>query len=407
MAHHITLYTDQSQLNFESTEFLEMKEKIRSHVASLENPTFHRTVVDIDALRHQLEPYQKYKNIIIIGNGGSRTSAFAYWQSLRHLRNDKKVEFLSTMEPDVIQELRSLYNPAETLVMPVSKSGTNVDVLEPLMHFLDYTILPVTSSQGSVLYDIAMQYGWDTITHPDVGGRFSGRSQCAFAPALLMGLDVMAINTAAVESYETFGYHNIDHSNSAFIAAAICHNAELQGKTEIFTPIYSQSIAGFLPLLVQLVHESTGKDGKGQTIFGDQAPESQHHTNQRFFDGRKNVMGWCMTVRHQRHASLVTKIPQDIIDLPLREGTLRDLDRHRLQDALRFDYEGVAENATALEIPYFTLEVDEITPESMGELISFFHYFTVYSSLLRDQNPFDQPAVEQAKDISFQKRKSR
>lgn len=400
MSQHLSLHTEHAGFLPDESSIAAFSER----VAGLELPAFQTHTVDLESVRHQLEPYLKYDNIIIIANGGSRTSALAFWQSLRHLRNDKHVEFVSTMEPDVIQELRSRYNIADTLVMPISKSGTNVDVLEPLMHFLDYPVLPVTSPEKGVLYEIARVRGWDIVPHPEVGGRYSGRTECAFAPAMLMGLDAVAINAAAVNAYASFGYGAVNADNLAYRAAAICHYQETQGVSEIFAATYSQSVAGFLPLLVQLIHESTGKDGKGQTIFGDQAPESQHHTNQRFFGGQRNVMGWFTTVRHQRHSSIQTTVPEDIRDLKLREGTLAVIDRHRLQDALRFDYEGVAENTTALGIAHMTLEVDEVTPESMGELLSFYHYFTVYSALLRDQDPFDQPEVEAAKDISFMKR---
>jgi glucose-6-phosphate isomerase len=76
-----------------------------------------------------------------------------------------------------------------------------------------------------------------------------------------------------------------------------------------------------------------------------------------------------------------------------------------LQTALQFDYEGVAENATRLTIPHFTLQISELTEASIGELLSFLHYYTVYSALLREQDPFDQPEVEASKKVSFEKRK--
>lgn len=396
------LSLDTAHAGVEPTD--QQRATVAAAVENAELPAFHQHSPDIAALKKLLEPYQKFSNIIIIANGGSRTSALAYWQSLAHLRNEKTVEFLATMEPDVITGLKQHYSPEDTVVMPISKSGTNVDVLEPLMQFVeDYTILPVTSPEKGVLYDIARVYEWDIIPHPEVGGRYSGRTECGLAPALLMGLDIDAINAGAVAAYDSIGYGADLTHNIAFEAAAVCAQQEEAGITEIFMPIYSVPVSGFLPLMVQLLHESTGKDGKGQTIFGDQAPESQHHTNQRYFGGRKDVMGWFVTVEEQR-SPLTTVIPEKIANLGLREGTLHDLADIPLTDALRFDYEGVAENSTNRGIPHMTLQISEITPGSMGELLSFLHYYTVYSALLRDQDPFDQPEVEAAKDVSFAKR---
>ena len=372
--------------------------------ANLEMPAFERHRFDAEGVRRQLASYQKYNNIIIIGDGGSRTSALMYYQALAHQRNDKRIEFLCTMEPDVISALQERYSSQDTLVMPISKSGENVDALEPLLQFLNYPVLAVTSAEGGVLQALAAQQGWGVVNHPNIGGRYAGRSECAYAPALLMGLDVQKIDAAAVAAYGSLNWQAPPEGNIALQAAQFCFDREQQGYTEIFMPVYSQELAGFLPLVVQLVHESTGKDGQGQTIFGDQAPESQHHTNQRFFGGRRNVLGFFITVGTQRH-NLTTHVPKALRDLPLRDGTLGDLDGVALAEGLRFDYEGVAETAAKLQIPYLTLEVDAVSEASVGELLSFFHFYTVYSALLRGQDPFDQPAVEAAKAVSFEKRK--
>lgn len=396
---HVTIDITHAQATPDESAWNEIVQKQQAA------PAFQQHTVDFDSLHSVLESYHKFSHIIIIANGGSRTSALAYWQSLAHLRNDKHVELVSSMEPDVIADIRNRFSPEDTLVMPISKSGTNVDVLEPLLQFLDYPILPVTSPEKGVLYEIAKAYEWDVVPHPEVGGRYSGRTECAFAPALLMGLDAEKINAAAVNAYEHLDYNSDPSQNIAFQAASVCYQHEQKGLSEIFMPIYSQSIAGFLPLMIQLVHESTGKDKQGQTIFGDVAPESQHHTNQRFFGGQENVMGWFVTVARQENA-LVTRVPEKLAQLPLRDGTLADLDGISLQDALRFDYEGVAENTTRLKIPHMTLTVDSVNEESVGELLSFMHYYTVYSALLRNQDPFDQPQVEDAKTVSFNKRKN-
>ena len=88
----------------------------------------------------------------------------------------------------------------------------------------------------------------------------------------------------------------------------------------------------------------------------------------------------------------------------MRDGTVGDLDGIALQDAIRCDYEGVAETATTMKSPHITLQLDKVTAASIGELLSFFHDYTVSSALLRDQDPFDQPEVEAAKTLSFTKR---
>jgi len=399
MLNYLKLETKNSRLVIPQSLLRDLQSKI----TKLPAPAFLTHQVNLLILKKSLQPYQKYQNVIIIANGGSRTTALGFYQALKNPASKKNFEFLSTMDPAVIFALKKKYSPQNTLVMPISKSGANVDVLEPLLQFLNYPVLPVTSQHQGVLCEIAQKYHWPIINHPEVGGRFSGRTECGFAPAILMNLPVAKINQAAVDAYQTLSYQAPLKKNPAFLAAAISWLLEKKGYTEIFMPVYSASLAGFLPLLTQLIHESTGKNKKGQTFYGAEAPESQHHTNQRFFGGKRNVFGWFITVTDTKH-NLITKVPAKIKKLALRHSTLVALHNIPLQTALQFDYQGVAENANKLHIPNMTLTVSQVCPESVGELLSFFHYYAVYSALLRQQNPFDQPEVEAAKAVSFKKR---
>ncbi len=79
--------------------------------------------------------------------------------------------------------------------------------------------------------------------------------------------------------------------NPALKLSSALYLLEKREFSEVFMPFYSVKMSGAIPLIVQLMHESVCKDGKGQTFYGALAPESQHHTNQRFFGGQRNVVG--------------------------------------------------------------------------------------------------------------------
>ncbi|MDA1038505.1 MAG: hypothetical protein O2877_02335 [bacterium] len=381
-------------------------EALKKKISKLEPPAFFSHNPDFKEIERVCAPYQKFKNIIVIANGGSRTSGLAY---LGALGSGKKiVEFCSTMDPVYIEMLKKRFKPKDTLVMPISKSGTNVDVLEPLSAFWDrYTVLAVTGNENSLLKDLADAKGWGTLVHPEVGGRYSGRTTSAYGVAHLAGIDFKKIDAGAKAAYKEYAFDAPVSKNGALNAAVAAYELEQKGYTEIFAPIYSWEYHWFLPLMVQLIHESTGKDGKGQTIFGDLGPESQHHTNQRFFGGRKNVMGMFVVNEEtfKRRDSLV-KIPSVLSGLKLNEGVLGDLNNVPMGRALQFDFEGVADNAAKLGVPYVVVRIKDASAHSVGYFLSFLHYFTVYSALLRNQNPYDQPEVEGAKMMSFEKRKN-
>ena len=45
-------------------------------------------------------------------------------------------------------------------------------------------------------------------------------------------------------------------------------------------------------------------------------------------------------------------------------------------------------------VPCIVIELDDISPRSMGRLSAFFFLVAAYSGYLFDINPFDQPGVE-------------
>jgi len=108
------------------------------------------------------------------------------------------------------------------------------------------------------------------------------------------------------------------------------------------------------------------------------APESQHHTNQRFFGGRRNMVGISLQVAHFEENWKLNNW--------LGAG-----------EFLALEHMGVVEEARAQGLPWAVLTVDDLAAENIGKLIGLWQYTVVYSALLRGSNPFDQPAVEGSK----------
>jgi glucose-6-phosphate isomerase len=136
-----------------------------------------------------------------------------------------------------------------------------------------------------------------------------------------------------------------------------------------------------------------------------QCPESQHHTNQRFFGGKKNVLGLFITVENQEDNDSRVIVPDSVRKIKVRDGTLNDIDKVHYAKALHYEFQGTYQDAINSKIPVARVSLDKISPFSIGEFLGFWHYVAVYSSLLRDVDPFDQPHVETAKQISFRLRK--
>ncbi len=386
------------------TDMAETKAANRSLLESIQTPPFLSHKEDIAALRTKLEPYQKYENILIIGNGGSIWSFMPLYVALADRVNGKTVVPVTDMEPDNINILKAKYPKETTVVLVISKSGSTVGVIEDLFVFADYPAIYVTDPAGTI-GEIGSRRNVQIIPHPIVGGRYSTFTCCAYVPAILAGLDVEEIEAGGRRFYGEYSDLD-DRNNNALDTALVLNELEDKGYTEMFLPIYSNFFQTFGNIVTQLFHESFGKVGKGITVVAAQAPESQHHTNQRFFGGRKNMVGCFTRVVNQIDVVSKVSVPTELHDIPLRTGTLADIDGLRLTDSFRSEYEGTFTNAKNQNIPIIDIAIAEVSPYTVGALMAFWHYVTVYSAALRQVDPFDQPQVEASKVISFEQRKA-
>lgn len=386
-------------------DFSELKEKLYL-IKKSSLPSFVLHKPDIEEIKSSCAKYKSYENYIIIGNGGSVNSSLAFYESIGR-EHGKNFVFLTTMEPDYINFLKKKYDKKTTLVIPVSKSGTTVGVLESFFSFLNsgYDILAMTQDTDGALMKIIKKKGLAWVMHPDVGGRFSGRSSCALLPAELMGLDISEIEKGFLSAYKKCAPDVDISENPALCLASVLYLLEKKGFYEVFVPVYSKSLSGFLQLIVQLMHESFCKKEKGQTYFGGEAPETQHHTNQRFFGGRKNVCGLFIKAERQSDCETRANVPDDLKDIILRGGTLADISKTPYEKALEFEFMGTWQDAADKKIPSCLLLVDRVSDFTAGEFMGFLQYAAVYGSLIRGVNPYDQPQVEDSKEISFRLRK--
>lgn len=361
-----------------------------------DKPAFLSYSPNFELMAELAEEFSKYKNLLLIGHGGSISSFYGIYSALKE-QSLKDVYFLSTVDPDAICELKKTLTPDNTLVIAISKSGETVTQIEALMQFANFPIVAVTGLMGP-LYEIASNLGAKIVAHPAIGGRYTGLTEVALLPATLCGFDVETIFKSAQKVYQTF-----NKTNDAFNSASIFYQLEEKGFVDVFMPVYDEHLFPFTSLIVQLCHESFGKDGEGQTYFAHQAPESQHHTNQRFFGGRKNIAGFFLATEKPLH-DLTTTIPDNAKALSFKESTLGVLDGIPLSVSLSSELNGTLEDAKLKNIPVAIQQISHRTASEMGELLAFWQLYAVYSSLLRNVDPFDQPQVESSKKISFDKR---
>jgi len=361
----------------------------------------------IDELKKK---YSKYKNIIVIGNGGSVSSLRAICNSrfqipaCRQASPDSRFLILDTIDPDYIAYLEKTCPRNETLVIPSSHSGSNVLVTEATLQFIGYPMLVITSDNNEALVQIVKKRNLDWLEHPGICGRFTGLTEVSLLPAALTGIDIQKIWRGGQQGYKQFT--KSEATNLALLTAISLLILEQKGYTEIYMPIYSKQLEGFSELITQLFHETFGKKGRGLTVLALPAPECQHHTSQRFFDGRKNMV--LAEVKCQMsNVKCQTNTPDDLKDIKLRDGRLALLNNLSLNQALRCEAEGTLQNAVNKNIPAISIKLERVDEENIGEFLAFWQMLSIYSAHLRNVDPFGQRGVEESKRTSWEMRKKR
>jgi len=329
-----------------------------------------------------------FDNVIVIGNGGSITSFKAYT-----ICTTKNTWVIDSPDPALLQKVKDECPKDKTVVVAVSKSGNTLGVIESLMSFTNYKVVVVTEGEEGLLHQIAKKMDWQIIKHPNISGRYSGATAAGLFPALLAGSNIDEISAGIQSGYQ--------YKKEAYSLAKYYYDLEEKGYLEIYISCYSWLLSDFRTLIIQLMHESVCKDGKGQTFYFSEAPECQHHTNQRFFGGKKNVIGTFITMKKWWDDKEI-KIPERIADLELKGLPLKKLDGLSYSDALNLEYHGTKTEADRLEIPNVTVELEGITNQSVGELLAFWQLVAFYSAILRGVDPFNEPAVTNSKNITIE-----
>ena len=364
---------------------LRLSERFRKTLRNASNTNFSTYRTPVREIISKAKKYSRFENVVLIGYGGSINNFKAMYYALG---SEKNVFMVNTLEPEYLDNIIKKCKPGKTVVIVVSKSGNTISVLENLILFMNKGYKNIVCiTQGGALKEIALREGFEIVEHPNIGGRFSALTPSALFPAKVCGINIERIVRGARRIYKN-PKHIVD-------VAIKLYKLERKGYTEIFLSAYSEKLIGILWLITQLIHETTGKNKKGQSVIFAIGPESQHETNQRFFGGRRNMVGFFIKIKE--HKNMRIKVPKNMRDIKVKNESIMILDNLNLADSIHYELEGVLEHAKKNKIPHFILELKKLNEESVGELIAFWQYLAYYSALLRKQNPFDQPEVEYSK----------
>ena len=379
---------------------LESIEGLLESIRKAPPPAFTTWSPDVKAIKEAAKGSSGAKDIIVIGHGGSITTlkGLAGIGGL-NVPAGKRLHIIDTVDPAFIEGVLSRTAPGTSHVIAVSWSGSTMTVLEALSVFRGYPTTVVTGPSKGPLSGLAEAKGWGMVRIPEGApkGRFSGGTAQTLLSACALGLDIDAFLAGLKK-----GYSWTVESGEVLKLSAALYLKERVGYRTLFLPVYSKRLSAFNELLTQLVHETLGKDRKGLTALCCEGPECQHHTMQRILEGPEDVMALLISVPGRKGPALSWEGRSG--EVPVRDRTLSDLNGSTLGRAMDAELSGTMGAMRELELPFASLELSGESMEDLGLYVGIWHYIAYYSALLRKVEPFDQPAVQRGKELSFANR---
>ena len=307
-----------------------------------------------------------FSHILLLGMGGSSLCPEVMSRSFGKIERFPALHVLDSTDPAQIKTLENKIDPANTLFIVSSKSGSTLEPNIFKQYFFDRVRQVVGDDEvgnrfiaitdpGSKLRQEAEADRFRKIFLgvPSIGGRYSALSDFGLAPAAAMGVDVAKFLDRTYEMVKVCGADVSARNNPGVILGALLGVAHNQGRDKI-TIIASPGIHDLGAWLEQLLAESTGKSGKG-LVPVDREPTASPET---YGDDRVFVY-------------------------------------------LRLDADADAEPDVAMETikdagqPIVRIAVDDVY--NLGQEFFRWEIATAVAGSIIGINPFDQPDVEASK----------
>jgi glucose-6-phosphate isomerase len=206
------------------------------------------------------------------------------------------LEVLDSTDPGSVLAYAERLDPAKTVFIVSTKSGTTEETLSFFKYFYNWTVdalgeksagdhFIAITDPGSRLAELARRYRFRItfLNDPNIGGRYSVLSHFGLVPAALAGVDIRLILERAAQMAAVCRSAIEPRRNPAARLGATLGELARSGRDKA-TFLLSPQIASFGDWLEQLIAESTGKEQHGiLPVVGEPISEPDSYADDRLF----------------------------------------------------------------------------------------------------------------------------
>jgi transaldolase/glucose-6-phosphate isomerase len=249
-----------------------------------------------DVMHHEIDELLSFaaevraegiRHVVVLGMGGSSLAPDVFARTFGTQDGFPELLVLDSTHPDAVAALARRIEPARSLFLVSSKSGTTTEPLSfyryfwaqlenlgvpPARHFVAIT------DPGTPLEQLAKDKGFRAIFRalPTVGGRYSALTHFGLVPAALAGAPLRPLLDRARTMVAACAATVPVSDNPGLKLGAILGEVATHGRDKL-TFYASAEFAAFPDWVEQLVAESTGKVGKGIVPVVDEPRLSADH----------------------------------------------------------------------------------------------------------------------------------
>ncbi|MCX7945204.1 MAG: glucose-6-phosphate isomerase [Deltaproteobacteria bacterium] len=380
----------------------------------------------IDAtLKLAKEISAKYKNLVLVGIGGSALGPRALFKALRHpfhnllpyekRGNGMNLYFLENVDPDTFKATFDAINDSETAFLIITKSGSTIETMsqfllirESLMKkfgengYRERTIAITDPNKGSLRNIVKYDRLCSLPIPENIGGRFSVFSPVGTFPAACCGIDIERLLKGAERMRDSI-LNSPTWENPALKFAQLMYIAYTSYKRNILVIMpYRDALLDTAEWFQQLWAESLGKErnNKGEVVNVGMTPVralgviDQHSQLQLYIEGPHDKIILVIGVKEFRHTITIPKILDRFPDVSY-------IGNHTLNELIKLEENATLESLIDARRPVVRIEIERVDEENIGELMMFLEFATAYAGELYQINAFDQPGVEHGKKILY------
>ncbi|HSE93780.1 MAG TPA: bifunctional transaldolase/phosoglucose isomerase [Methylomirabilota bacterium] len=234
-------------------------------------------LAQIDHLRQVAEDVRRggFTHAVLLGMGGTVLGAEALARTFGRIAGSPELHVLDSTDPAQIRAVERALDPARTLFIVASKSGSTLEPNILMRHFLERVrgaVGPAEAGRrfmaitdpGSKMQHVAEAGGFRMIFlgEPSIGGRFSTLSDFGAVPAAVMGLDVARLLGRAEEMAHACAASVPVEENPGVVLGTIMGVLGRRGRDKV-TLIVSPAVQALGTWIEQLLTASLGKAGRG------------------------------------------------------------------------------------------------------------------------------------------------